>query len=299
MIRTYRDEDFDTVLKLLRDALVHDTITPDLLKEKLYEDPHFSRDMVLVSEKEGAITGFMQGVTRDVRGERIGYLKLMAVASDNRKSGLARQMYERLETIFRKAGAQKVRIFDVPLNYFQPGIDPRYTEALCFAWRMGFERFDDTTNLIADLDFSDWDTTVMEHKLAKEGIRIRRASEEDRVELLRFIDDEFALWRHEVAMAYRRDPVAVHVAEINDTIRGFSAYNGNNVGTGWFGPMGTSSAARGKGIGEVLLKRCLRDLKQEGNKKAIIPWVGPIPFYAHHAGARVDRVFWRFEKPLR
>ena len=299
MVRTYRDEDFDAVLKLLREALVHDTITPDLLKEKLYEDPHYDPEMVLVTEKNGAITGFMQGVTRDVRGERIGYLKLMAVAPDNRKSGLARQMYERLEAMFRKAGAAKVRIFDVPLNYFQPGIDPRYTEALCFAWRMGFERFDDTTNLIADLDFSDWDTSVMEHKLAKEGIHVRRASEEDRVELLRFIDDEFALWRHEVAMAYRRDPVAVHIAEINDTIRGFSAYNGNNVGTGWFGPMGTSSAARGKGIGEVLLKRCLRDLKKEGNKKAIIPWVGPIPFYAHHAGARVDRVFWRFEKPLR
>ncbi len=299
MIRTYRDEDFGKVLELLRGALVLDTITPGLLKEKLYEDPHFDREMVLVSEKEGAVTGFMQGVTRDIRGERIAYLKLMAVAPGNRKSGLARQMFERLEAMFRKAGATKVRIFDVPLNYFQPGIDPRYTEALCFAWRMGFERFDDTTNLVVDLNFSDWETSEKELKLAESGIHIRRASEEDRVELLRFIEDEFALWRHEVAMAYRCDPVAVHIAEVNDTIRGFSAYNGNNVGTGWFGPMGTSSSLRGKGIGEVLLKRCLRDLKEEGNKMAIIPWVGPIPFYAHHAGARVDRVFWRFEKPLR
>ena len=299
MIRTYRDEDFEQVLELLRGALVLDNITSGLLKEKLYEDPNYDRDMVLVSEKEGAVTGFMQGVTRDIRGERIAYLKLMAVAPEMRKSGLARQLYERLEAMFRKAGAIKVRIFDVPLNYFQPGIDPRYTEALCFAWRMGFVRFDDTTNLVADLDFSDWETSEKELKLAESGIHIRRASEEDRVELLRFIEDEFALWRHEVAMAFRRDPVAVHIAEVNETIRGFSAYNGNNVGTGWFGPMGTSSALRGKGIGEVLLKRCLRDLKNEGNKKAIIPWVGPIPFYAHHAGARVDRVFWRFEKPLR
>jgi len=299
MIRTYRDEDFDGVLKLLQETLVYDTITPELLKEKLYEDPQFEPEMVLVAEDEGTVAGFMQGVTRDIRGERIGYLKLMGVAQDSRKKGQARKLFEKMEALFRKAGAIKVRIFDVPLNYFQPGIDPRYTEALCFAWRMGFVRFDDTTNLIADLDYSDWETTVKEHKLAKEGIHIRRASEEDRVELLRFIEDEFALWRHEVAMAYRCDPVAVHIAEINDTIRGFSAYNGNNVGTGWFGPMGTSSSLRGKGIGEVLLKRCLRDLKEEGNKMAIIPWVGPIPFYAHHAGARVDRVFWRFEKPLR
>ncbi len=299
MIRKYRDEDFDKVLGLLRDALVHDTITPEILKEKIHEDPNFDPKMALVAGEDGEVSGFMLGVTRDVRGERIGYLKLMAVAPDQRKKGVARSLYEKMEALFRKAGVQKVRIFDVPLNYFQPGIDPRYTEALCFAWRMGFERFDDTSNLIVDLGRSDWETSDKEEKLAQEGIHIRRATEEDRVELLRFIEDEFALWRHEVSMSFQRDPIAVHIAEVNDTIRGFSAYNGNNVGTGWFGPMGTSGSLRGKGIGEVLLKRCLCDLKDEGNKKAIIPWVGPIAFYAHHAGARVDRVFWRFEKPLR
>lgn len=298
MIRTYQDADFDAVLKLLSESLVYDAITADLLNEKLYEDPHFDRDMVLVADEDGQIAGFMQGVTRDIRGERIGYLKLMAVAPGSRKKGLARQMYENMEALMGDRGVKKMRIFDAPLNYFQPGIDPRYTEALCFVWRMGFERFDDTTNLIADLHGRDWDTSAKEQDMAEQGIIIRRATEEDRVELLRFIEDEFALWRHEVAMAFRRDPVAIHISIVNDRIRGFSAYNGNNVGTGWFGPMGTSSALRGKGIGEVLLKRCLRDLKAEGNDKAIIPWVGPIPFYAHHAGARVDRVFWRFEKPL-
>ena len=298
MIRKYRDEDFDKVLGLLRDALVHDTITPEILKEKIHEDPNFDPKMALVAGEDGEVSGFMLGVTRDVRGERIGYLKLMAVAPDQRKKGVARSLYEKMEALFRKAGVQKVRIFDVPLNYFQPGIDPRYTEALCFAWRMGFARFDDTTNLIADLEARDWETDQKEHDLAEEGIIISRATEEDRVELLRFIEDEFALWRHEVSMAFQREPVAIHIARFNDRIRGFSAYNGNNVGTGWFGPMGTSNVLRGRGIGEVLLKRCLSDLKAEGNKKAIIPWVGPIAFYAHHAGARVDRVFWRFEKPL-
>ncbi len=298
MIRKYKDEDFNAVLELLKKSLVHDEITSELLKEKLQGDPHFDREMVLVTEDGDRITGFMQGVTRDIRGERIGYLKLMAVDPDNRKKGIARQMYGMMEDLFRKRGVRKVRIFDVPLNYFQPGIDPRYTEALCFAWRMGFARFDDTTNLIADLEGRDWETARMEHDLAEEGIVISRATEEDRVELLRFIEDEFALWRHEVSMAFQREPVAIHIARFNDRIRGFSAYNGNNVGNGWFGPMGTSNVLRGRGIGEVLLKRCLSDLKAEGNKKAIIPWVGPIAFYAHHAGANVDRVFWRFEKPL-
>lgn len=298
MIRNYEKKDFDAVLQLLNDALIYDTFTPGLLEEKLQGDPGFDPQLVLVSELDGKINAFMQGVTRDVRGEHIGYLKLMAVHAGHRKKGLARKMYLRLEELFQNRQVQKIRIFDVPLNYFQPGIDPRYTEALCFAWRMGFERFDDTTNLFADLDGRSWETSEMEQNLAEEGIIVSRADAEDRVELLRFIEKEFDLWRHEVSMAYRSDPVSIHIARFQNRICGFSAYNGNNVGTGWFGPMGTSGEMRGRGIGEVLFKRCLQDMKAQGTKRAIIPWVGPIPFYSHHAGARVDRVFWRFEKKL-
>lgn len=299
MIRSFKDEDFEQVLELLSKSLTHDNIGSDILKEKLYDDPDFSYDTVMVAEDNGKITGFMQGVTRHVRGEQVGYLKLMAVDTAYRNNGLARQMYEQLESLFRKRKVTRVRIFDAPLNYFQPGIDPRYTEALCFAWRMGFERFDDTTNLVVDLNSHNWDTTEKEYVMAEHGIIVNRATEEDRVELLRFIQNEFSLWRHEVAIAYQSDPVAVHIARYNNRIRGFSAYNSNNVGTGWFGPMGTSEELRGKGIGEVLLKRCLKDLMDEGNQQAIIPWVGPIAFYAHYAGARVERVFWRFEKFLK
>ena len=62
--------------------------------------------------------------------------------------------------------------------------------------------------------------------------------------------------------------------------------------------MGTSIKSRGKGVGAVLLKRCLQDLKNLGFKKAVIPWVGPIPFYSKFANAHVSRVFWRYEKHM-
>jgi mycothiol synthase len=37
-------------------------------------------------------------------------------------------------------------------------------------------------------------------------------------------------------------------------------------------------------------------MKEMGFVKAIIPWVGPIPFYMYHADAKMDRIFWRYEK---
>ena len=100
-------------------------------------------------------------------------------------------------------------------------------------------------------------------------------------------------------MSFNSDPIAIHVALVAGEVQAFSGHNGNNIGMGWFGPMGTDPSLRGKGIGEVLLKRCLQDMKDWGLKTSIIPWVGPIGFYAHFANAVISRVFWRFEKRLK
>jgi len=52
------------------------------------------------------------------------------------------------------------------------------------------------------------------------------------------------------------------------------------------------------GIGAVLLKRCLNDIQAQGLERAIIPWVGPVDFYARHVGAVVHRRFHRMVKRL-
>ncbi len=85
---------------------------------------------------------------------------------------------------------------------------------------------------------------------------------------------------------------------MNGEIIAFSEFETNNKGTGWFGPMSTSVNARGKGVGGVLLKRCMNEMKKMGFKTSIIPWVGPISFYMHYINSPVDRVFWRYEKKL-
>ena len=101
-----------------------------------------------------------------------------------------------------------------------------------------------------------------------------------------------------MANSFNQNPIAVHIALQNNHIIAFSGYHGNNIGSGWFGPMGTTSAARGKGIGGILLKRCLKDLRNLGYKKSIIPWVGPIGFYFKEVGAEVERVFWNYRKEI-
>ncbi len=297
-IRTFSESDIPAMLSLSNKNMEFDQLNEVLLREKILEDPAYDPNLVFVYEKDRQMIGYIVGVTREIRGEKIGYVKLMVVAKPYRRQGYGSELYQALEKKLKKAGMQKVRVYDVPFNYFMPGIDPRYTPALSFFETMGFKRFADTSNLIVDLQGQSFDTREEEKKLLGEGIEIRRANYEDREALLEFLHENFDLWRYEVLNAYNSIPIAIHIAIHQGKIKAFSAHNGNNFGTGWFGPMGTHPDLRGKGIGSILLKRCLQDMKDWGLEKSIIPWVGPIRFYSYYVNAVVERVFWRYEKAL-
>jgi GNAT superfamily N-acetyltransferase len=86
------------------------------------------------------------------------------------------------------------------------------------------------------------------------------------------------------------------VACQGDRYIGFACHGSTR--RGWFGPMGTLESERGRGIGSVLLKRSLADMKTAGLVTARIGWVGPVRFYARSVGARVERVYWLYRKTL-
>ena len=177
-----------------------------------------------------------------------------------------------------------------------PGLDPFYTEAVCFFERKEYKKFNDTSNLEADLEKQNFDTSDDESELRAAGIEIIRAEKKDFDEILKWTKNNFEAWISEVKTSFNNNPISLHIAKVENEVIAFSAYETNNFGMGWFGPMGTTEKARGKGVGGILLKRCLSDMKQCGYKKAVIPWVGPIPFYMHYANSKVKRIFWRYEK---
>lgn len=297
-IRTYSQDDLSGLTNFMNENHLFDSFTEDLLNEKLERDPVWDAGKALICHENGVIIGFMHGVVRDIRGEKQGYIKLMAVERSYRRKGVASSLFHQLESQFQNQGVNLIRIYDAPLNYFMPGVDPRYTEAVCFAKHMGFQRFGDSINMIVDLLKLDGDTEAEEKSLEYVGIEIVRPSQDDLQEVLDFVKGDWLLWENEVRMAFADNPPSIHVARMDGQIKAFSAHNANNKGTGWFGPMGTHPDLRGKGIGRVLLKRCLNDIREMGHKTAIIPWVDPIAFYSHYAEARIERVFWRYEKKL-
>lgn len=295
-IKNFNDADFDKVFTLLNKNLAYDSISENLLREKIYDDPRFDPELTLLSWHDDILSGFMFGLTQ---GEK-GYIKLMAVEKQYRQKGIAKKLYTILEKSFKKHGIKSVRFYSVPNNYFMPGIDPRYTAAVCFAESMGFEHITqlDTTNMVVSLNSQDFNTEQIESDWRKKDITFKRADYNDQNAVREFMRKYFPVWEAEVKNTFNSLPISIHLALKDEKIVAFSAHNANNFGTGWFGPMGTIEEYRGQGLGAVLLKRCLQDIKEWELNEAIIPWVRPIRFYAREVNAVIDRVFWQFEKAL-
>ncbi len=291
-------EDLEAMAAFLDSNWDYDSIGAGMLGEKLHDDPMADSGLCFTAMAGELIAGMLYCVQRDIRGQRLGYVKLMAVGKPHRRRGLGSRLYERAEGLLKQSGVTAMRWYDVPLNYFMPGLDPRYTPAYCFALRHGFKQVGEAVNMLAPLQGKDWSTGLAERSLQERGVEVRRAGEADLPALRDLLSQEWALWNNEVDMAMRDSPPSVHIALKNNRIIAFSVHNGNNKGSGWFGPMGTHPDARGLGVGNVLLKRCLQDMQDQGHRQAIIPWVAPVAFYAHYVDASIDRVFWRMEKTI-
>ncbi|NOY77915.1 MAG: GNAT family N-acetyltransferase [Calditrichaeota bacterium] len=298
LYRLFEEKDVESVAAFLNSIFIYDNMTRSLLFEKTFGDDAFQPDMTWIVENGNEIIAFMQGVFRHDEGKRLGWIKLFGVAPDYRRRGIATELLNRVELSMKEAGVEKLGLLASYVNYFQPGIDPRYTEAVVFAERRGFTRFDETENMEVDLIHQSFETAEKEAALQKENFFVRRATAGDKAAVVAWAEKSFPSWVGEILSTFKNDPISLHLAFHGNDIVAFSAYDANNKGTGWFGPIGTDPICRGKGIGGVLLRRCLNDMKKQGQPVSIIPWIGPIAFYLHYANAHISRIFWLYEKNL-
>ena len=295
-LRPIRRDDAEALRDLWNRTAAHDPLSAALFEEKVWGDPGFSSDLALAAEEDGNVVGFAFGVVREVEGGKRGVVKLLAVAPDRQRKGIGTRLVETLESRMRDVGATAVRLGESPPNYLTPGLDPRYTRAMLLFEKRGYERLQEAIHMEVDLAGQMFETAEPERALAEDHVVVRRAAAGDEEAVMTFLDKHWPPWKAEIGRTFANDPVSLHLAFEDGAVLGFSAYDANNVGTGWFGPMGTAPAARGRGVGAVLLKRCLADMKAQGHATSTIPWVAPVAFYAHHVGAEISRLFYRYEK---
>ncbi|MEU7871248.1 GNAT family N-acetyltransferase [Dactylosporangium sp. NPDC049140] len=223
----------------------------------------------------------------------LGHVELLAVLPEARRRGVGSALLRAAEERLAALGATRVRLGGNPPCYAWPGVDVRYTPAVCLARRAGYKMTDTAWNMTADLTLHSAEAALDESRLEGQGVKVLPAGP-DTPRWVRSIWGDG--WAWEVEQSLGRGGAGCYVAVRDGEILGFAAYGANRPS--WFGPMGTSPAAEGLGVGRVLLRRCLADQRAAGLRAAQIGWAGPIGFYSKAVGARVERVFWIYTKAL-
>ncbi len=120
--------------------------------------------------------------------------------------------------------------------------------------------------------------------LADEGIEIRRPLAPDKMDIVSWVKDKFGnYWGSECDVAFSRQPVSCFVAVKEKKVIGFACYETTH--RSFFGPTGVDEEYRGKGIGKVLLLKCLHEMYNMGYAYAFIGGAGPKDFYNKIVGA--------------
>jgi mycothiol synthase len=310
-IRRLTDADLPAVVALCGEALQlpEDAAEAAHLVHRLYDGRQSGRvakagggaSVALVAVDDAATAVGVVFASLSYRDPAVGHLDLVAVHPRMRRRGIGRALLVAAEAALAAAGAGKVLIAG-NMPYAWPGIDVRYTPAVCMAMALGYQQESVAWNMTADLSTPDApglrDTRPDERRLADRGVSVRRATVEDVPVLAGFIKATFSAgWAWEVEQSIGRDGAGCHLAVGEDgQILGFAAYGA--LRPTWFGPMGTAPDTRGSGIGGVLLRRCLADQRAAGHTRAQIGWVGPVPFYSRTVGAYIERVFFLYRKDL-
>lgn len=295
-LRYLNRDDEAAALEVWNRAARYDPMSLALFREKVWEDPDFDANIAFAFETDEQLVGFAVGVFRPNDEQSRGYIKLLAVDPAHQARSIGEQLLQRTEDGLVQLGATEIRVAESAPNYLIPGIDRRDTDSLDFFEHHGYERFAEARNLRVVLADRDWNSEEDRYRLDLQRIHIRRARNGDQDTLFAFLDIYWPSWKFETNRVFSNMPVSLHLAIKDGTVIGFAAYHGNNVGTGWFGPMGIDPTYQRMGIGSVLLRRCLRDLKKQGFETATIPWAAHIDFYERHANAHLDRVFYRYRK---
>jgi predicted N-acetyltransferase YhbS len=283
-------------------SMEFDYVDEMLIREKTLSARDFDPELAIGCRKAGKLVGFAMGATgKKSDGTTIGYIRLLCIDPAVQRQGIGTALLTDMEMRLAEKGAESVAMMDCGTNYFMPGVDFRSTPAFCFLNRNGYERAGANHNMICEIGPNHWpDIETRIKKCEEQGIEIRRAKRTDAPAVYKLLEKLWPAWHCEVENALENDPPTLYLGLTGKgAVVAFAGYQGNNKSLSWFGPMGTDPSLQGKGVGSLLLQLCLRELARQGFSDAIIPWVGPVGFYARYCDAVMDRCFYAWRKPLK
>jgi ribosomal protein S18 acetylase RimI-like enzyme len=288
-LRSYRGRDEAGLIELWNAALTHDRINPSVFRTRVLLDLNFDPGGLLVAEVESRLVGFVLSIARQVplflQGLEpdTGWITAFGVHPEFCRQGIGRSLFGATQARMAAQGRKTLLISPYTPNYFIPGVDVgAYPEAPEFLQALGWQTLSRPISMRAETTGFQVppEIAALQQSLAAEGLRVRPVSPADLPELLPFIARHFGWDWVRFAQEYLLELfgpgsdqvcflVAVREVPDGEQIVGYCQQRRER-----FGPFGVDPALRGKGIGRVLLFRCLEDMLAKGFQAAWFLWTG-------------------------
>lgn len=282
-VAPFHTNDLEEVLQLLHRELPADFISSELFQQKVLLDPNFRPEGALVARSGKKIVGFMLGMVRARPLEDAtpdtdrGWITLMAVDSDMHRQGIGTQLLDGVIAYFKDSCVSTAWVSPYAPNYFLPGLDEAaYSGAIEFLKKSGFEvayRPLSMEALLIDFSAPDW-MKDKETALINEGVDFEAFKPEHIISITEFLRAEFpGDWQRHMRETMLQIAGGVFAAEqllvAMEAGRcvGFCQHAGER-----FGPFGVSASQRGRGLGAVLLMRCLKSMSEKGFYRSWFLW---------------------------
>ena len=270
LIRPYQGADESDLLDVWHHAMPADRVGASLFRTQVLLDPNFHPEYVPVAVEDGRVVGFILCLARQVpyflqgMDESDAWITAFGVHPDYRRRGIAAALFTTIIDKLRAEGRALLDISPYVPNYFVPGVDTRaYPDTIRFLQeRIGFETLYHAISMGADLtDFRV--PAAMQARIdraeAEEGLTIRPIEAADIPDLMPFLVENFGWdwFRHAQSylLEYFGDSphrICFLIARENGEVVGFCQQRHER-----YGPFGVRPDRRNRGIGRMLLFKCL------------------------------------------
>lgn len=309
-LESFQQERFQQVLTCWNQSLIYDGIDEERFKQLILLDENFNPDLFLLALNQEKVVGFCYGVRRKIpyleRGleENRGWIVIMGVLPEYQNQGIGAMLCDEVEKRLKDMGTKEITLCAYSPNYFFPGIDKRYQQAISFFENRNYAYRAESVSMQRSL----WDYHMADQykeklaSLEKDGIHIIRYNDEYMLPLLNYLLENFgAGWKRNALIAMQKkeaEDTILLVVDEQKNILGFCMrkIDGNDAR---FGPFGVSEHLRSKGIGGVLFEYMMQEMKQKGIYYLYFLWTDGAAqrFYERH-DVKVYRTYQLYRKEV-
>lgn len=283
MIRPFEPDDVGAVVPLLNRCLTADPIASEVFQRKVLLDQNFDPRGALVALAGDEMVGFALGMVRRFKLEDgaldfdRSWITLIGVDENHRRQGIATRLVSMLEEFFKQNECRMTFVSSYAPGYFIPGVDVNaYPEALGFFGAVGFEEVYRPLSMDANLVHLETPGWVAEKEAALEGkVTVEAFRPELILPLMDFVKSEFAGdWQRFAREAMTKittgefRPDSLWIAHEDGRAIGYCQHDNACR----FGPFGVAASERGRGVGAVLLFKCLHAMAAKGLHNAWFLW---------------------------